>query len=144
MFLNILPVTSFLVLSVLLCSGDYLVEKKIAPEFIRGNFVSGIFGALILLWGVLLFYSNLNYFIYQAFNAPITVLLRLMTVLYFIASGVVIAFKCIGKFFFPKYRKPVDEEKYNRLLKIATSSKQTLAKIGTLFIAFYALNYLLM
>ena len=140
MFLNILPITSFLLLCLLLHSSDELHKRKLLPEFIAGKAVAAVMGTIVLLWGLFQFYANLNYFIYQINHSLIAVLLRLIVVLYFIASGFVISFKGIGEKLFTK--QPEAKHRYE-LLKYRLSAMQLfLAKFAILLLILFVVNYL--
>ena len=141
MFLNILPISSFLLLCILLHSSDELLRRKLIPEFIAGKLVATVLGTMIMLWGLFQFYANLNYFIYQINHSLIAVLLRLIVVLYFIASGFVISFKGFGEKLYTK--QPEAKHRYE-LLKHRLSSMQIfLAKFAVLLLILFVVNYLL-
>ncbi len=141
MFLNIMPIVSFLLLCLLLNASDELARRKLIPEFIAGKLVASVLGTLILFWGLFQFYANMNYFIYQVRYELIAVLLRLIVVLYFIVSGIVISFKGFGDKLFSK--KHIEAEKRYKHFSTKLSSLQlTLAKISALLLALFVLNYL--
>lgn len=141
MFLNILPITSFLLLCLLLHSSDELYKRKLIPEYIAGKSVAAVLGTLVLLWGLFQFYANLNYFIYQINHSPIAVLLRLIVVLYFIASGFVISFKGIGEKLFTK--QPEAKHRYELLKHRMGAMQLFLAKVAVLLLILFIVNYLL-
>ena len=142
MFLNILPISSFLLLCILLHSSDELLRRKLLPEFIAGKLVATVLGTMIMLWGLFQFYANLNYFIYQINHSLIAVLLRLIVVLYFIASGFVISFKGFGEKLYTK--QPEAKHRYELLKHRLSSIQLLLAKVAVLLLILFVVNYLLM
>ena len=142
MFLNILPISSFLLLCILLHSSDELLRRKLIPEFIAGKLVATILGTMILVWGLFQFYANLNYFIYQISHSFIAVLLRLIVVLYFIASGFIISFKGFGEKLYTK--QPEAKHRYELLKHRLSSIQLLLAKVAVLLLILFVVNYLLM
>ena len=142
MFLNILPISSFLLLCILLHSSDELLRRKLIPEFIAGKLVATVLGTMIMLWGLFQFYANLNYFIYQINHSLIAVLLRLIVVLYFIASGFVISFKGFGEKLYTK--QPEAKHRYELLKHRLSSIQLLLAKVAVLLLILFVVNYLLM
>ena len=142
MFLNILPISSFLLLCILLHSSDELLRRKLIPEFIAGKLVATVLGTMIMLWGLFQFYANLNYFIYQISHSFIAVLLRLIVVLYFIASGFIISFKGFGEKLYTK--QPEAKHRYELLKHRLSSIQLLLAKVAVLLLILFVVNYLLM
>ncbi len=142
MFLNILPISSFLLLCILLHFSDELLRRKLIPEFIAGKLVATVLGTMIMLWGLFQFYANLNYFIYQIDHSFIAVLLRLIVVLYFIASGFVISFKGFGEKLYTK--QPEAKHRYELLKHRLSSIQLLLAKVAVLLLILFVVNYLLM
>lgn len=140
MFLNMMPIVSFLLLCLLLCASDELVRRKLIPEFISGKFVASVMGSIILIWGLFQFYANMNYFVYQVKYELIAVLLRLIVVLYFIVCGFVISFKGFGDKLFSK-KHPETESHRKHITAKLKSSQITLAKIGILLLALFVLNH---
>lgn len=140
MFLNILPITSFLVLCLLLNASDELHKRKLIPEFIAGKPVAAVMGTIVLLWGLFQFYANLNYFIYQINHSPIAVLLRLIVVMYFIASGFIISFKGIGEKLFTK--QPEAKHRYELLKHRLSEMQLFMTKIAVLLLILFIVNYL--
>ena len=141
MFLNILPISSFLLLCLLLHSSDELQKRKLIPEFIAGKLVASVLGTMIMLWGLFQFYANLNYFIYQINHSLIAVLLRLIVVLYFIISGFVISFKGIGDKLYTK--QPEAKHRYELLKNRLSAIQLFLAKVAILLLILFVVNYLL-
>lgn len=141
MFLNLLPIISFLILCFLLSISDSLVKRQLIPEFFTEKLVSGVFGSIILFWGLFLFYTGLNYYIYAFKTSPISVFLRLLTVSYFIFCGFVLFFKGAGRLLFN--RQPVSIERYYLFLRKLSETQPFLAKASLFLILIYILNYLL-
>ena len=143
MFLNLIPVVSFLVLSIILLIATKLVSKGFLPALLASRGIASTFGTIVLLWGLLLFYANLNFFIYQIFKEPADVLVRLIVVLFFVATGCVLVLRGYG-------RKLVlrnfagDPQKLSLFEKNISATQLLLAKIGILLLVFYLVNYLFM
>lgn len=143
MFLNLIPVVSFIVLSIFLLFAGKAAAKGFLPAFIASKGIASVFGTIVLVWGLVLFYSNLNYFIYQIFKEPADVAVRFVVVLYFISVGSVLIFGSYGRKLVLR-KSAGDPQKQLLLDKNISDFRLLLGKIGILLLAFYLINYLFM
>lgn len=141
MFLNMLPIISFLIISWMLCSADEFVKKKLFPEFLSNSMIAGILGFVILFWGLFQFYANFNYLLYQFRYNYISVVLRFIIILYFIATGFVLTYKGFGEKLYTK--SPKSQENYQKAKVAILSLQSLLAKIGLLLMIITIINYFL-
>lgn len=141
MFLNNLPILSFLILCFLLTSADALVPKKIFPEFLSNTVIAGIMGSIILFYGLFQFYANFNFLLYQFKFNYIVVILRFIVILYFISCGFILTFKGFGKYLYIKNKK--SQENYKKTKESLLAMQSLLSKIGLLLIIINLVNYIL-
>ncbi len=142
MFLNNLPILSFLILCWMLTIADeFSQKKKIFPEFLSNNTLAGIMGILILFWGLFQFYANFNYLIYQFRFNYIVVILRFLVIIYFIVCGFVLTFKGFGKYLYTKNKR--SQENYQRTKEVLLPLQSILSKVGLLLIIINLVNYFL-
>lgn len=141
MFINTLPILSFLIISQMLCAADGYVKRNIFPQFLANKTIAGIMGAIILFWGLFQFYENFNYFIYQFKYNYISVVLRLVIILYFIGAGFILTFKGFGKYLFTKSAKSANN--YETTNDRVLNAQSLFARIGLVLIIITLVNYLL-
>ncbi len=141
MFLNALPTISFLLLCLLFCSMDKLIEKKLISDFLASKLITGIFGTAILLWGLMRFYQDFNYIKFSFAYNPIAVVLKLLVIVYFIVCGFSISFKGYGEYLFNKNKD--SQLRFNAFRGKLKSYDSFLAKIAIILIVIFLANTLL-
>lgn len=134
----LLPNLSFLTLCLLFCYMDKLIDKKLISDFFSGKMITGLFGSAILLWGLLSFYRDFNYFVYSFTYNPINVIIKFLIVIYFIICGFSISFKGLGRILFNK--NPESQKRYDLFLYRLKSYNEFLAKIAIILIIILVAN----
>lgn len=140
MFLNVLPIISFLIICIMLLASDYMVHKKIFPEHLANKNIAGAVGLVTLFWALLQFYSNFDFLLYSFRFNYIGVILRFLIMIYFIACGFVLSFKGYGNKLYRSMQK--SQENYYKTKVALVQLQSLLAKIGVILLVIVGINYI--